>query len=158
MTQYSVLGRLKLMLELDEDGAMEALPFCAAAMGQLLPQIKPGHKNDPRLEQAAAAMACCMLLQRGQGGERDAGEDGFGDIASFKAGDITVTKQRDGASPKERMAAAERARKAAMEDIRGLLKDTGFYAGQVCFKTPPDPAGQPPLKKGAGKRGAKNER
>ena len=112
---------------------MEALPFCAAAMGQLMPQIKTEHRNDPRLDQAAAAMACCILLQRGQGGEE---QGGFGGISSFKAGDITVTKQRDGASPKERMEWACRARKAAMEDIRGLLKDTGFYAGPTAFAPP----------------------
>ena len=123
MTQYSILGRLKLLMELDEQAAMEALPFCAAAMEQLMPQIKNECKNDPRLDQAAAAMACCTLLRRAR-------DDGDG-IAGFKAGDITVTKQQGGG--KDCAARAEQARKAAMEDIRGLLKDTGFFAGQTAF-------------------------
>jgi len=149
MTQYSVLGRLRLMIDLDEQAAMEALPFCAAAMEQLTPQLKIECRNDPRLNQAAAAMACCMLLRRG------AGPDGFEGISSFKAGDITVTK--GGGSAKDRMAWAEQARKTAMEDIRGLLKDTGFHAQQTEF-TPPAPTGRPPLKRGAGKEGHSNER
>jgi len=137
MTQYSILGRLRLMVELDEAAAMEALPFCAAAMGQLAPRLKVECRNDPRLDQAAAAMACCMLLQRAQNTQTPQGgsaEDGFGGISSFKAGDITVTKQQakpEGSSPKDRLAYAEQARKAAMEDIRDLLKDTGFYAGTL---------------------------
>ena len=158
MTQYSILGRLRLMIELDEEGAREALPFCAAAMEQLSPQLKVECKNDPRLNQAAAAMACCMLLQRAQG-RRD---DGDG-ISSFKAGDITVTKQQGGASKKDGLAYAEQARRAAMEDIRDLMKDTGFFAGQTAF-TPPAPprttpqslpASRGPRKRGANKRGQK---
>jgi len=150
MTQYSILGRLRLMVELDEEAAMEALPFCAAAMGQLAPRLKVECRNDPRLDQAAAAMACCMLLRRAQGSNAQDGD--FANISGFKAGDITVTKAQ-GSSPKERLASAEQARKAAMEDIRDLLKDTGFYAGQVAY-TPP----APPLKRWADKRGAKHGR
>jgi len=139
MTQYSILGRLRLMVELDEAGAMEALPFCAAAMEQLTPRLKIECRNDPRLDQAAAAMACCMLLQRNRG---SAGQDGeFGGISSFKAGDITVTKQQGG-SPKDRLAYAEQVRKTAMEDIRDLLRDTGFYAGQVSFNAQPNRKGR----------------
>ena len=144
MTQYSILGRLRLMAGLDETEAMEALPFCAAAMEQLAPRLKAECGNDPRLDQAAAAMACCMLLQRAQnaqGAQGGSTGDGFGGISSFKAGDITITKEQskpDKPSPKDRLAAAEQARKAAMEDIRDLLKDTGFYAGQVAYRGGPD--------------------
>ena len=144
MTQYSILGRLRLMAGLDETEAMEALPFCAAAMEQLAPRLKVECRNDPRLDQAAAAIACCMLLQRAQNAQSAPGsgdsEDGFGGISSFKAGDITITKEQakpEKGSSKDRLAYAEQARKAAMEDIRDLLKDTGFYAGQVSFKKPP---------------------
>jgi len=151
MTQYSILGRLRLMVELDEEGAREALPLCAAAMEQLAPRLRVECRNDPRLDQAAAAMACCMLLQRAQGA--DTSDDGgdFGDIASFKAGDITVTKRERGgaSSPKERMAYAEQARKTALEDIRDLLRDTGFFAGQTEFKAP---SGRSPAKRGAGRK------
>ena len=138
MTQYSILGRLRLMVELDEEAAMEALPACAAAMEQLVPRLKVECRNDPRLDQAAAAMACCMLLQRLREND-DPGEQGeFDGISSFKAGDITITKQprqtnKPETSPKDRVAWAEQARRAAMEDIRDLLKDTGFYAGQTSF-------------------------
>jgi len=128
MTQYSILGRLRLILDLDEQAAMEALPFCAAAMEQLTPQLKIECRNDPRLDQAAAAMACCMLLRRAQGGD-----DAQGEISSFKAGDITVTKKQGGGNAKDRITQAEQARKTAMEDIRALLKDTGFHAQQTAF-------------------------
>jgi len=131
MTQYSILGRLRLMIELGEQAAMDALPFCAAAMEQLIPQLKIECRNDPRLDQAGAAMACCMLLRRA----RDSGEDeSFDGISSFKAGDIMVTKKQGGdGNKKDQMAWAEQTRKAAMEDIRPLLKDTGFFAGQTDF-------------------------
>jgi len=141
MTQYTILGRLRLMVELDEEAAMAALPFCAAAMEQLAPQLKVECRNDPRLNQAAAAMACCMLLRRAQNtAQDDSTGDGLGGISSFKAGDISITKEhskQDKSSPKERLAAAEQLRKAAMEDIRDLLKDTGFYAGQVAYRGGP---------------------
>jgi hypothetical protein len=87
-----------------------------------------------------------MLLQRAQTG---GGDD---DIAGFKAGDITVTK-RQGTGAKERLAHAEQTRAAAMEDIRPLLKDTGFFAGRTEY-TPPAPSA-PSAKKGADKRGKK---
>ena len=133
MTHYSVLGRLRLMMELDDQGARMALPFCAAAVEHLLPQLKDVHANDPRLDQAAAAMACCLLLRRAQE------EDG---IASFKAGDITVTK-----GGKDRLAWAQQARRDAMEDIQDLLKDTGFYASQTSYQAP---TGKAPTRKRRG--------
>ena len=133
MTQYSILGRLRLMIELDGQAAMDALPFCAAAMEQLIPQLKIECRNDPRLNQAGAAMACCMLLQRAQG---DGENEAFDGISSFKAGDIMITKKQGGGSAKDRMAWAEQMRKAAMEDIRPLLKDTGFFARDTQFGAP----------------------
>jgi len=145
MTQYSILGRLRLMIELDEQAAMEALPFCAAAMEQLAPRLKIECRNDPRLSQAGAAMALCMLLQRAQSHDDDA-SDG---ISSFKAGDITITKKQGGGNNnKDCMAWAEQTRKAAMEDIRDLLKDTGFYVRDTSFAPTP----HAPPKKGAKKK------
>ena len=117
MTQHTVLGQLKLMARLDDEGARGALAHCAAAMAQLLPRLKPGYApDDPRLDRAAAAQALCMMLLRG-------GEDNDG-VESFKAGDITVTKKQG--SAKDRMAAAQKERDAAMADIAELLRDTGF--------------------------------
>jgi len=150
MTQYSILGRLRLMIELDEEGSMEALPFCAAAMEQLTPRLRVECKNDPRLDQAAAAMACCMILGRGQGGN-DAGD--FDGISSFKAGDITVTKQqRGGLSQKDRLARAEQARETALEEIKDLLRDTGFHVQQAAFKAPSPYAGRAPSSGGRRKK------
>ena len=120
MTQYTVLGQLKLLIELDDGAARDALPCCAAAMEQLLPRLKPHCiRMDPRLDRAAAADALCMYLMRRENGEND-GEG----IASFKAGDITVTKQGKGA--KDRLAQAQKERGAAFADIAELLRDTGF--------------------------------
>jgi len=98
-------------------------------MEQLLPQLKIECRNDPRLNQAGAAMACCMILQR----QADSGGEASDGISSFKAGDIMITKKQGVSNKKDQMAWAEQARKAAMEDIRPLLKDTGFYAGQTDF-------------------------
>ena len=119
MNQYTILGRLRLMTELGEGGERDALPYCAAAMAQLLPKLKPSaSREDPRLDRAAAAEALCMLLLRGEN------EDGDG-IESFKAGDIAVTRQGKAAA-KERMAWATKERDAAFADIAQLLQDTGF--------------------------------
>ena len=124
MTQYTILGRLRLMADLDDDAAREALPLCAAALEQLLPRVKPGgSRHDPRLDQAAATMAFCMLLQRG--GE----EDG---VTGFKAGDITVTKRDKGG--KDRLTQALECKKAAFEDARELLRDTGFHVQETAFR------------------------
>ena len=123
MTQYTILGRLRLMAGLDDEAAREALPLCAAAMEQLLPMLKPrADLRDPRLDQAGAAMALCMLLQRG------GGED---DVTGFKAGDITVTKR---GREKNGFAQALELKKAAFEDARELLRDTGFHVRETPFR------------------------
>jgi len=118
MTQYTILGQLKLMVDLDDDQTREYLPYCAAAMERLLPRLKPRViRDDPRLDRAAAADALCMLLMRGE-----SESDG---IASFKAGDIMVTK-REGRGGKDRLAQARAERDAAYAEIAELLRDTGF--------------------------------
>ena len=128
MTPFIILGRLRLMTELDDDAARTALPHCQAAMDELLAGLKPRcNRNDPRLAQAGAAIALCMLLMQEDNNQN---EDG---ISSFKAGDITVTKKD---SRQGRLAAAERLRGEALEDIRELLRDTGFYARSAQMKNP----------------------
>jgi len=124
MTPETILDRLKLMTEIDDDAA--ALPVCQAAMEQLAAGLKPRcNKQDPRLLQAGAAIALCMLLlQEGNGIDMDG-------IASFKAGDITVTKK---GGQTGRLANAERLKAQALEDIRELMRDTGFYAHSAPFK------------------------
>jgi hypothetical protein len=123
MTQFTILGRLRLMAGLDDKAAHEALPDCAAAFEQLMPRVKPGATlHDPRLDQAAAGMALCMLAQR------CGGED---DIVGFKAGDITVTKRDKG---KDSLSRAMQIKNAAFEDARELLRDTGFHAQDTAFR------------------------
>ena len=125
MTQYTILGRLRLMADFEnDDAAKEALPYCAAALEQLLPQIKPrANLRDPRLDQAAAATALCMLLGRG------GGED---DVVGFKAGDITITKRDKGG--RDSFSQALQIKQAAFEDTRELLRDTGFYVKETSFR------------------------
>jgi hypothetical protein len=123
MTQYTILGRLRLMTELDEAGARNALPWCAAALALLLPQLNAtADRDDPRLDQAAAATALCLLLQH------EGTQEG---IAGFKAGDITVTKTDK--AGKERRAFAEQLRAQAMDDCKELLRDTGAFAAAKPF-------------------------
>ena len=128
MTQYTILGQLRLLTELDEEAARGALPFCAAALEQLLPKLKPNViRDDPRLSRAAAAMALCMLLQRRENSKDD--DSDFDGIESFKAGDIAITKKgkiKDAKKDRDRLAHAVKERDAALADAAELLRDTGF--------------------------------
>ncbi|MDR2753036.1 MAG: hypothetical protein LBB50_01855 [Oscillospiraceae bacterium] len=124
MTQYTILGRLRLMTALDDEGARNALPLCQAALLQLLPQVRRGaNHEDPRLDQLAATAAFCMLLQR----ETTADEA----YAGFKVGDISVTKKTP--NPREGLARAEALRAQACAEARDLLCDTSFFAGTKAF-------------------------
>ncbi|MCL2530916.1 MAG: hypothetical protein FWE40_02005 [Oscillospiraceae bacterium] len=120
MNQHTVLGQLRLLVELTDDEAHEALPFCAAATEQLLPKLKRDedgqwfNRTDPRLSRAAACAALVMLLNRRENSEGDG-------VESFKAGDITVNKRGQAARDRLRIAITER--DAAMADISELLRD-----------------------------------
>jgi len=118
LNQHTVLGQLRLLMELDDQQAHDALPFCAAAAEQLIPRLKRGiPTHDPRLSRAAATAALCMMLTRLEN------EQGDG-IESFKAGDITVSKH--GRASRDRLRIAIEERNAAMLDIAPLLADTSF--------------------------------
>ena len=118
MTKHNVLGQLRLLTELDDEQARQAIPFCAAAVDQLRPRLKPSCPcHDPRLSRAAATAALVMLLQRRENSEGDG-------IESFKAGDITVSKQ--GRAARDRLRIAIEERDAALRDIADLLVDTTF--------------------------------
>lgn len=131
MSQGTVLGQLRLLTELDDEAAREALPFCAAALAQLKPQLKPGaDANDPRIDRAAAGIAYCLILQRAEG-RAAAAED---NIESFKAGDITIRKQPGGAAFPRRFERAERLRAEGLAAAAGLMRDTGFCARSTAFK------------------------
>jgi len=123
MNQHTVLGQLRLLTELSEEQAHEALPYCASAVEQLLPRLKTDengeflNRGDPRLSRAAATAALVMLLQRRENTESDG-------IESFKAGDITVSKRGQASRDRLRMAIAER--EDAFCAIAALLKDISF--------------------------------
>ncbi|MDR2524804.1 MAG: hypothetical protein LBC83_01205 [Oscillospiraceae bacterium] len=130
MSQATVLGQLRLLMDLDDSTAAEALPYCAAALAQLHPMLRDGaDMNDPRVDRAAAGIAYCLLLQRAE--SRQAAQER---IQSFKAGDISVTKASDDAALLQRFARAEQLRKEGMEGVRALLRDTGFAACSTAFR------------------------
>ena len=130
MNQHTVLGQLRLLVEMTDEEAHEALPFCAAAAEQLLPRLKRNEEgerlngNDPRLSRAAACAALVMLLNQRENSQGDG-------VESFKAGDITVNKRGQAARDRLRIAIAER--DAAMADIAELLRDNrwAFESVQV---------------------------
>ncbi|MCL2446481.1 MAG: hypothetical protein FWD06_06930 [Oscillospiraceae bacterium] len=130
MNQHTVLGQLRLLVEMTDSEAHESLPFCAAAAEQLLLQLKRNeegellNRTDPRLSRAAACAALVMLLNRRENSEGDG-------VESFKAGDITVNKRGQASRDRLRIAIAER--DAAMADISELLQDNrwGFKATRV---------------------------
>jgi len=120
MNQHTVLGQLRLLVEMTDDEAHETLPFCAAATEQLLAKLKRGedgellNRTDPRLSRAAACAALVMVLNRRENSDGDG-------VESFKAGDITVNKRGQAARDRLRIAITER--DAAMADISELLRD-----------------------------------
>jgi len=120
LNQHTVLGQLRLLVEMTDEEAHAALPFCAAATEQLLPKLKRDddgellHRTDPRLSRAAACAALVMLLNRRENSEGDG-------VESFKAGDITVNKRGQAARDRLRIAMDER--DAVMADVAELLRD-----------------------------------
>ncbi|MDR1464934.1 MAG: hypothetical protein LBJ11_06515 [Oscillospiraceae bacterium] len=121
MSQWGVLGQLRLLTVLDEEGAREALPFCAAALAQVRATLRADAGEDPRIDRAAAGLAFYMMTLREENGEG---------ILSFRAGDIAVSR-KDAAA---RLRAAEEVRDEGMTLIASLQRDEGFCAGQTVFR------------------------
>jgi hypothetical protein len=131
MSQGTVLGQLRLLTELDDEAALAALPFCAAALAQLHPLLKPNADlNDPRVDRAAAGIAHCLLLQRAE--SKLAAEEER--IESFRAGDITIRNKTEDAAFLRRFERAERLRAEGLAAVAPLLRDTGFAACSTAFQ------------------------
>lgn len=97
----------------------ELAPLCTAAAKEIMPRIKPGAEHsDIRLINLAAATVnyrlCVKNIHSDEG------------ITSFKAGDVTVS-----ISPSALVEQAEKEKAAATMAALPLLKDDGFFFGQV---------------------------
>ena len=97
----------------------ELAPLCAAAAREIGPRVNPkADLSDPRLINLAAATVNYRLCVKGMHSA-----DG---LTSFKAGDVTVS-----VSPNALIEQAEKEKAAAMLAALPLLKDDGFFFGQV---------------------------
>jgi len=97
----------------------ELAPLCTAAAKEILPKIKSGAEHsDIRLINLAAAMVNYRLCVRNINSE-----DG---VTSFKAGDVTIS-----ISPSALIEQAEKEKAQATISAIPLLKDDGFFFGQV---------------------------
>lgn len=97
----------------------ELAPLCTAAAKEILPRIKPNAEHsDIRLINLAAAIANHRLCMRSLHSA-----DG---VTSFKAGDVTVS-----ISPSALIEQAEKEKAAATVAALPLLRDDGFFFGQV---------------------------
>ena len=97
----------------------ELAPLCTAAAREIQPRIRSGAEHsDVRLINLAAAMVnhrlCIRNMHSAEG------------VTSFKAGDVTVS-----VSPNALIEQAEKEKAAAMLAALPLLKDDGFFFGQV---------------------------
>ncbi|MEE1010912.1 MAG: hypothetical protein U0L11_02635 [Acutalibacteraceae bacterium] len=97
----------------------ELAPLCTAAAKEIMPRIKNGAEHsDIRLINLAAAMVNHRLCVRSI--HSDEG------ITSFKAGDVTIS-----ISPAALVEQAEKEKAQAMMTALPLLKNDGFFFGQV---------------------------
>ena len=97
----------------------ELAPLCTAAAKEILTRIKPGAEHsDIRLINLAAATVNYRLCIKNM-----SGTDG---VTSFKAGDVTVS-----ISPCALVEQAEKEKAAATAAALPLLRDDGFFFGQV---------------------------
>jgi hypothetical protein len=97
----------------------ELAPLCTAAAKEILPRIKANAEHsDIRLINLAAAMVNHRLCVRNAHSEEG--------ITSFKAGDVTISM-----SPSALIEQAEKEKAQAMMSALPLLKDDGFFFGQV---------------------------
>lgn len=101
----------------EEDSAL--LPLCEAAAREICAKVREdADYSDMRLISAAASIAnyrlCIKNLHKDDG------------VTSFKAGDVTVSVSRSALSEY-----AEKEKNRAMLEIVPLLKDEGFFFGQV---------------------------
>ena len=99
----------------------ELAPLCTAAAKEIMPRIKTGAEHsDIRLINLAAAIVNHRLCVRNLRSEEG--------VTSFKAGDVTITM-----SPSALIEQAEKEKSQAMMSALPLLKDDGFFFGQVAI-------------------------
>lgn len=97
----------------------ELAPLCTAAAKELVTRLKPkAEHSDIRLINLAAAMVNYRLCMRNIHSAEG--------VTSFKAGDVTVS-----VSPAAMVEQAEKEKAAATVAAIPLLKDDGFFFGQV---------------------------
>lgn len=97
----------------------ELAPLCTAAARELMPRVKASAEcSDVRLINLAAAMVNYRLCIRNMHSAEG--------MTSFKAGDVTVS-----VSPNALIEQAEKEKTEAMLAALPLLKDDGFFFGQV---------------------------
>ena len=119
INSQTVLYRLRQLVTLDDEGAENALPLCEMCLEDMLCKLrKNADPNDPRIAQAAAALACYRLALRKAG-------DSDGNV-SFKAGDVTVTR-----TPAAMIEYAARMRDDAIIQAADLITDNSFVFRQV---------------------------
>ncbi len=116
---HAVLFRLRQLVTLDEEGAENALPLCGMCLEDVTCRLRSNaDPDDPRISQAAAALACYRLAVR------NAAENG--DKVSFKAGDVTVSR-----TPAATVEFAAAMRDDAFLQAAELLTDNSFIFRQV---------------------------
>ncbi len=115
----TVLYRLRQLVTLDDEGAENALPLCGMCLEDVMCRLrKNADPDDPRVAQAAAALACYRLALRNVA-------DSDGNV-SFKAGDVTVTR-----TPAAMIEYAAKMRDDAIVQAADLLTDSSFVFRQV---------------------------
>ena len=121
INSHTVLFRLRQLVTLDEEGAENALPLCSMCLEEIESRLRSdADKADPRIAQAAAALACYRLAFR-----EAADNNG---TTSFKAGDVTVTR-----TPAAILQTACEIRDEAFIQAADLLTDRDFVFRQVCI-------------------------
>lgn len=119
VSQWTVLGRLRQYVTLDEQGADNALPLCKISLSEITERLRDGvDADDIRIAQAAAGLAFYKLTVRTCVSNEAQ--------TSFKAGDVTVTH-----SPQALLDAAAQVRNDALRQVLPLLRDDEFLFRQV---------------------------
>lgn len=117
MDIQKVYNRLLLMVGEGEDQEL-LLTLCSSAVREIKQKARDGcPPGDERLNAAAAGLAYYMLALTRYGGD---------DAGTFKAGDVTVSRDAAGA-----IRLARQVRDSYYELAADLLKDNGFFFGQV---------------------------
>ena len=116
---WTVLGALRQITALDDNGAASALPLCASAAAEIDGKIKDSAYEDNILviEAAASIAYHKMILLKAANGDIE---------TSFKAGDISVAHDL-----KNSLETASQIKESALKNAAPYLNDDGFLFRQV---------------------------